>query len=286
MKTSLFTLVLLNHSIEDAIRLTAEIGYEGIEFRGAEPHLPPSTPIEKVHELRKLVEDSGLQTSIIASYTGGYTSKTDGERLATLDDLKRHLEFARILGTDLVRHSPGSPASAIASEEHWKIAAEWMQKAADAAEAVGCRLAMEIHNGGLVDTADSAKKMVDLVNRSNVGVIHDAGNMYITQTDFGRRSVEILGQSIFHVHVKDELLVPQPEPGSFVANGRHYKHMLLGEGGVDHRPAFRALLELGYQGYLSCEAHGPAEDQAAVARHEFDELRRQIAEVRDGRLDI
>ena len=44
------------------------------------------------------------------------------------------------------------------------------------------KIIMEIHNNSLIETADSALRLLDMIDR-NVGLIHDAGNMYI-DTDY------------------------------------------------------------------------------------------------------
>ncbi len=278
MKTSLFTLVMKNHSLEEVIEALARIGYDGIEPRGAEPHLAVDTPVERVKEICTLLDDAGLRTSCLATYTGGYSRKTDPECQQELDNLAKFLEFARILGCDLVRHGAGGPSPRQASQEQFERGVEWMQKAGDLAASAGCRLAIELHHGGLAESADDAHRLLKAVNRDNVGVILDPGNMYISHADYGEKAVGLLGDRIFHVHVKDELRVGSIIDSScFAAGDEFYQHKLLGQGAVDHVPAFRALKELGYTGYLSCECHGPAEDQVAVAEHEYTELKRQLS---------
>jgi len=55
-----------------------------------------------------------------------------------------------------------------------------------------------------------ARRMIDLVKRPNFGVIHDAGNMHITGDSYGEESVKLLGDRIFHVHVKDMVKARRP----------------------------------------------------------------------------
>ena len=71
------------------------------------------------------------------------------------------------------------------------------------------RIVLEIHNQSLVETTDSALRLLDLIGDDQVGLIHDAGNMYITDTEFGEESVRHLGSRLFHVHIKDERRIGQ-----------------------------------------------------------------------------
>ena len=47
MKTVLFTKVLAERSLTEAIEIAEEIGYDGVEPMGREPHLPPDTSLDR-----------------------------------------------------------------------------------------------------------------------------------------------------------------------------------------------------------------------------------------------
>lgn len=155
-----------------------------------------------------------------------------------------------------------------------------MAKCADLAKKYNVRLVMEIHNGSLIETVDAAKAYVEQLNRDNVGLIHDAGNMYITDTDFGKESVDTLGNKIFHVHVKDELRINDDGlPGAFhsqtIYGDEIFQQKFLGEGAVDHIPLLTALLENKYDGYLSIECHAAASGEER-AKREFVAINKLI----------
>jgi sugar phosphate isomerase/epimerase len=139
---------------------------------------------------------------------------------------------------------------------------------------------MEIHNGSLIETVEAADNFIKKINRENVGFIHDAGNMYITDTEYGEKSVETLGNKIFHVHVKDELRVNDDTlPGAFhdrtIYGNETFQQKMLGEGAVDHVPLFKALRKIGYNGFLSSECHAVV-PEIEKAKHEIKEIRKQI----------
>jgi sugar phosphate isomerase/epimerase len=118
-----------------------------------------------------------------------------------------------------------------------------------------------------------ARKVIDLVDRRNFGVIHDAGNLHITGDIYGEDSVDVLGDRIFHVHVKDMVeTAADDETGHDYLAGR-FKRSPLNAGNVDHTSLLRGLKKIGFDGYLSCEASGGS-DPVAVARHELAELKR------------
>jgi sugar phosphate isomerase/epimerase len=280
MRVSLYSLVLEDRPLLEAVRLAARLGFVGVEFLGREPHLSAETPLAEVAQLAALLEDLALVSVGIATYTGGYSQLDDAGCRAQLDELKRFLEIAQVLGCRMVRHAPGGPSPQEAEPRHWQRAAEWLQRACDEAKGAGVTLVSEIHFGGLEESADSCRRLMDLVRRPNFGVVHDAGNMYIAGVGYGPESVRVLGEGLRHVHVKDEEALPAGavEPGAFTVDGRAYRHRLLGEGAVDHRPLLAALKAAEYAGFLSIEYHGPG-DRVAAARHDLACLSELLAEL-------
>ena len=54
-----------------------------------------------------------------------------------------------------------------------------------------------------------------------------------------------------------------------------FKRAPLNQGNVGHLSLFRALKQMGYDGYLSREASG-GDDPVAVAKHEYAELQKLL----------
>jgi L-ribulose-5-phosphate 3-epimerase len=280
VKPSIFTNIFREFPLEEAIPEIARMGYRGIEVMAREPHLPPETPAARVREISERIRDHGLVVSDLAGYAGGYSRLDDDKAQVQLDTLARLLEMAEVLGCGLVRHSEGGPSYDEASEEQWQRAVAWYRRAADLAGEAGVRLVIEIHPNGLAETADSALDFVQRVDRGNVGVIFDPGNMHLAGTPFGAAEVYKLWGKIFHVHVKDSLRVGDPAyPSARQWRGGLIAFKLLGEGEADPLPAFKALRRLGYTGWLSCECEMRWPTREAVLRaaeHELRELTRLI----------
>lgn len=286
VKTALFSKIFADRALEDAIDLAAEIGYEGIEPMARDPHLPPDTTRERASEIRARIDELELEIPCLATYTGGYVDATDEEREAELADLERFLRLSEPLECDLLRHGAGGPPVHEATEDDFEVAATWMRRAADLAAEYGKTLAMEIHADRLAETTDSTLKLLEMIDRENVGAIHDAGNLYIVDADYGPGSIEKLAEDLLHVHVKDERRVDDDSlPGAFEYETRHgpevYQPRRLGEGAVDYRPLIRTLRDAGYDGYATAECHVPMDDPGAdvdVAEHELAVLREYIAD--------
>lgn len=262
MKLAAFSGVLIEHSIQEAMQLTKKLGMDGIEIAAREPHISPKSSLARVKEVKALAGSLELEIPVLAGYVGGFSDVSDSDARSSFEEFQRLLEIAGHLDCGMIRIFPGGPNAFLASDYHYAKAAHWVNLCAEEAKKHQVKVLMEIHNDSLVETVESSLRLLDMINYDNVGMIHDAGNMYITDTDYGRDSVLQLGSKLFHVHIKDELRVEEVgAPGTFPATTKHGKEMFLqsrmGEGGADHRPLFEALREVGYSGWMTLECHAP-----------------------------
>lgn len=280
MKISIFSLVFKDRSLEEAIKMAAGFGYDGIELWGGESHFPAWTSLNRAKEIKSMLDYHNLSVPCIGAYVGGFSTMSDEQCEKALEDLEKYLCLMDVIKCDIIRVGCGGPHAFEAEKYHYQKAACWIQKAADLAKQHDKKIAMEIHNGSLIETVESAKAFIDMVDRENAGFIHDAANMYITDTDYGSRSVETLKDKIFHVHIKDlERVHDDSLPGAFrdrtVYGTEIFQQKLLGEGAVDHVPLLKALIKNGYKGYLSVECHAKVPDEHR-AIHEIEEIRKQL----------
>ncbi|MFC7215862.1 sugar phosphate isomerase/epimerase family protein [Saliphagus sp. GCM10025334] len=298
IQSALFSKVLRDRSLEKAVDLTAEIGYDGFEPMCRGPHLDVDRTTDEVAALRERLDDHDLDVPCLATYTGAYVGKSRSECEAQLEELERFLEFATLLECDFVRHNPGGPAPWKATDEDVETAATWYQRAADRAATYDVALLIEIHARWLSETVSGTEQLLSAIDRDNVGVIHDAGNMFLVGEAYDADSVDRLGDDLRHVHIKDEQLIADGDtngnenededededgdgdaPGAFrleTADGlRTYRPRRLGEGEVDHAPLFEALAAAEYDGFVTAECSVPQDepgDDVAIATHEFERL--------------
>lgn len=262
MKIAAFSGSLIDYSIHEAMKVAAGLGFDGIEIASREPHLSPESSLPRVREMRSIAEGHGLEIPALAGYMGHFSTSGDAECAVAYDQFLGLLERAVELEADMIRIFQGGPNAFLAEDYHYAKAAYWIRRCAAEARAAGKRIVLEIHNQSLVETADSGLRLLDMIGEEHVGLIHDAGNMYITDTEFGEESIRQLGSRLFHVHIKDEKRIGQGEaPGTFKNVTRHGEEFFLqcrlGEGEVDHSGLLRGLREQGYKGWLTLECAAP-----------------------------
>lgn len=239
MKPSVYTIVLSKYSVEEALKLVHEACGKYVELMGegwAGSHIPPSMTTGDAKELKKLMEDLGLQCIALSTYVGkpGFSKLSVEQAEKELEDYRRYLRIAEILECNAIRVVPGGPSPSKASKEDWKRSVKWVQKCADMDPEV--KVLLEVHHGSLVEDSDSCLKYLELVSRDNVGLIYDPANLFIArlhrpEVDYGREFLEKTRDNIFHVHAKN---IVKAE------NEREFELTYLDQGEID----FKEILSL------------------------------------------
>lgn len=281
MRPAIFTKIFDDRSLGEAIKTAADVGYDGIEIMARDPHLPPDTTRERAEEIRALVDDHELSIPCLATYTGGYSRLDDDECADQLETFERYLELSEPLDVDLLRHGAGPPSVSEATDAEFERAAEWLRRAADRAADYDRTIGLEIHSHRLTETTESTLRLLEMVDRDNVGAIHDAGNMFIPDAPYGPETVDKLGDWLVHVHVKDLSRVDDDAlSDTFTLETGHgeetFRRELLSDGDVEHGPLFSALADAGYDGYVTAETNVARLDSETVAAEELSRLRSLI----------
>jgi len=272
MKVALDTICLAKRPIEAAIDVAVRAGYEAVELYSegwAGKHVPASMSCEGVRELKGKLDDAGLKCCAISTYIGGngFNVINENEIQKQMEDCRKYIEIAHVLECPSLRTMPGS------KEKNEVVkSAKLLEKFADLDPDIN--LLIEIHFGGLIETAEDAVKYLGTVDRENVGVIYDPGNMVVNGAEFGARDVWKLGKRLMHTHIKDMVEVPRNTPGSFKYGERSFAWVPMGRGSVKYGEIFDAMTEMKYGGYLSIECEGTAKDMTLeeILVHEREEV--------------
>ena len=280
MKIALFSGMFKASPLNTAIEEAARVGYDGVEILvgfGAS-HIDPDCTPDRAAEILAVAQDNGVDLCLIYTSLGGAVLAGEEQRREQMDELERFLAVADQLSCKMLKVTAGRLQDSDYKDDEARVVAEWLAEASDRAADHGSRIVAEIHFGQYCETVDMARRIIDLVDRPNFGVIHDAGNLHITGDIYGEDSVDVLGDRIFHVHIKDMVRTPADDPDGHDYLAGRFKRALLHEGDVDHLPLFRGLKRIGFDGYLSCEASG-GDDPVAVAKHEVAEVRRLLSQL-------
>ena len=249
-------------SLDDAIRVTGEVGFPAIELACRWPHLDLQTALSATDQIADSIRRAGLEVSALSLYNSFTLRETLDEQCAAA---LRFIFLAPEFGTGVVKLTPGAPGSVEATEENWRCLGEALDRLVPAAEQVGVRLAFETHMRQLTDTVGSAARLLNMAKSDTVGLTVDFSNLAFAGDD-PVRAVEIVGPRIYNTHIKN---------GYVGANGE-WHFQAIDRGLTDYAAVLPALQAAGYHGYLTIECLGPdAKERPA------DAARRDLAILED-----
>ena len=279
-RIGLSTKVVQDLPMPEAAQVAARSGYSGLEIFGVPNHLPPETGEARLREYRRLFDDLGLRTVTICSYAGGFAELGDAECKGEVDLFRRYLEMADALGCSMVRVWADKLGRNLSTprEDHWLRAAYYVGLCADHALDAGKQVLLENHLAMTI-SADMTLRLLRLVDRPNVVVNFDPGNIFLAGEPYGRAATLRLRPHVGNVQVKEGYMpeAPRAAAGSAdatLSRGGAYD-VLLGEGNMDHLSYLRPLQESGYDGFYMAECHKsptPEWPSARIAEHEYRAL--------------
>jgi sugar phosphate isomerase/epimerase len=255
MRFSVFTASTPDWEPEEAARILAAQGWDGIEWRitdqssaetpgfwtGNRATFPLSGLEDRLSEITRITRESGLEYSGI----GGYAKAADRE------NVERMLHATSRLGAAQVRVTMPSLGSG-EYRELFAATREDLEWAVTRAEALDVKVLVELHHRTITSSASAAIRLIDGLDPRHVGVIHDLGNLiYEGHEDF-TAAFELLGPYLAHVHVKNVAWRPDTTLDDGTVQWRT-EWATLREGIGDVQAYFDALIAHGYDGWVTSE---------------------------------
>jgi L-ribulose-5-phosphate 3-epimerase len=238
--------------VEDAMTQAKQLGFDAIELcvasSGALTHEATRSQCEAiVGKAREL----GIEIASVASGESWGCSPTDDDptvRAKIVDFTKQALQVARWLGVDAYLYVPGAvdvffldPSPVVPYDVCYQRARESIQQILPTAQQLGVTLGVEnVWNKFLLSPLE-LRDFLDSFGSTAVGSYFDVGNVLLT--GYPEHWIDILGQRIKRVHVKDFK--------KSVGTAEGFVDML--EGDVDFEAVKRALARIGYDGYVTAE---------------------------------
>lgn len=273
MKFGVYTVCMPEYDIEASIRLLAELGYDGIEFRvgnlteetaeGLATHEPSHEHYPNRYwgfnkstlDVIRLLEDT-LRAKEICDEVGleiwglaGYTS------LDNLEELGATFEAADAVGAKFIRAGRESfrpESSNLRYDEAFEKFREQLKTVESMAREYKIKAVVELHHDSLVPSASAARRALEGLDPEYVGIIFDPGNMVFEGYERYLNGLELLGEYVAHVHVKNAALEPGERDGNGVLQYIRTQKPLP-DGAVNFTGLFEDLRTFGYDGTISVE---------------------------------
>ncbi len=251
-------------SLKEFVVKAKTLGYEGIEIMCKRPHLYPFDTTEaEVAELGKLVKDNRLEVACMAAYTN-FCAGGDSREVPLLDLQVSYVrEVAKLgskLGCGLVRVFTGYENAQEPFGEQWKMCVRGIQACCDAAKEFGVTIGVQNHHDIAVDT-NALLELSYEIDRPNLGLMADAWSMFLRGENI-EESLRKVGDKMVFSTVADYVVLPRHNyrPNFVNYESREpplVKAVPMGEGVMDYPRYFKALEEIGYDGWVSYETCSP-----------------------------
>jgi sugar phosphate isomerase/epimerase len=264
---------LANHRLDDALRLVADLGYDGCALSLDHAHLDPFGPglAAEVDRVARLARDLGLALSVETGasflldprrkHEPTFVSSDPAGRARRVDFLGRAIEIARDLGAGVVSIWSGAAPADTPRAECWRRLVDGVEEVVKRASAAGVTLAFEPEPGMLVEHVDDYFELRGDVDSPALGLTLDLGHAWLTEPEPPAHVVHRVAAVLENVHAED---VRRPV----------HQHLAFGEGEMRYGPILAALTSLGYRGLVSVELSRDSHRAPEVAAAALAYLRR------------
>jgi sugar phosphate isomerase/epimerase len=222
---------------DEAIPMVGEWGFDAVELRGlAGGRIPDGDTGAALALIKKTgLRVTGLSPGVFKCASDELDISAHLARLEKTLSMCGDFSCQQVIIFSLQQEQPTAKPPGIV------VAA--LREAGTAAARYGVRLAIENEPDHTAVGCGSLAKLIDAVGMENVGANWDPGNAYPYDAELDS-AVEILGDRIFNVHVKD----------TGIRSGKRVFGP-VGHGDIDWRTLIRTLAEAAYDGYLVIETH-------------------------------
>ena len=198
-----------------------------------------------LHDLRLSVSNVNAFTffALGDTYHPSWIDPQPQVRAQRVEHTENSIRMARDLGSPSISLEPGGPIPGGMSREdaleHYRLG---LQMVHPLARELDIQLLVEPEPELLIETSDQFLEFIGTVPYDHVGLNFDIGHFYCVGED-PAEAVHKLAPWIRHVHVED------------IAASRQHKHLAPGQGAINFRTVFRALRDIGYDGYVTVELY-------------------------------
>jgi sugar phosphate isomerase/epimerase len=273
---------LAHHRVLDALRLVADLGYEGVAITPDVGELDPLAPdAQLVDDVRRWSEELGLALAIETGARYVLDAKRKHfptlledsvvDRSRRIEMLKGCVDLAAALGAPLVSVWSGAAPGGVVADRRggarapdalWRRLCDGLRDLMDHGREREVRIAFEPEPGMFVERPAGYLELVSRLGHDgeDLGLTLDVGHLLVTRDLPVGEQIRSLAPHLVHVHLDD------------IASATH-EHRMFGEGELDLRGALGALIAVGFDGLAAVELSRDSHRGAWAAEEAMRKLR-------------
>ena len=262
MKYSVFTVSTPEYSPKEIVPILKELGYDGVDFRVFKRITDEKVLSEKpsfwgnnkcqinleaidseLREIKLLSEKEGIEISGLSSYLS-----CDGD----IGEIESVLRAAAEIDCKRVRINTPWYDKEKSYASQFEKGIEGYKRVEALSKKYGVKALFEMHMNNITPSASAAEKFARSFDPKYVGVIYDIGNMVSEGYEIYSWGLEVLGEYLDYVHVKNACKV---RDGEYEDGSLKWKtdHSPFNEGIADFNALYSALKSIGYDDYIVTE---------------------------------
>lgn len=230
------------YTLDDTIQRLAKLGYDGIEIGAGAPHAYPSQlTAERRAQIKELLDQHGIAcSSMLPAPSGGPgnnpASSLAEERRHAAAHYKELIDLCAQWGAERLIYLPGWRHFGTTRRQAWQWSREVLSEIAEYAGENGVRLVIEptSHDTNLCESSYDAIELMEDVGSPNVKLMFDTFHVLYRREVISDYVYE-MGENLDHIHIADSDRLPP------------------GQGRGDFESMMDALIETGFDGYLTME---------------------------------
>jgi sugar phosphate isomerase/epimerase len=213
---------------------------------------------EARRKLRDRLERLGLEVACLAGYTDFTFGGERGDVPIREMQIAHVIELARLaddLQCKLVRVFTGYDQASSTFDQQWNCCVASLRECAKGAAKFGVTIGVQNHHDTGVDY-QSLHDLLEEIGEPNCKAMFDAWAPALQGTDLAA-AVQKVGPFIVHTTVADYVRRPrfryQPALVNYTRETDAVRAVPMGEGFIDYRGFFKALKQVGFNGYVAYE---------------------------------
>lgn len=264
MKLAFSTNAYKQHTLDEAVASIASLGYAGCEIMADRPHAwTGDLDDAAIAAVAELVCSRGLAVSNVNAFTTfaigdtyhpSWIEDDPAMRRRRIEHTRTAIRLAAALGAKNVSIEPGGPLEGVERMQAPVRFREGLEELIADAQDAGVIIAIEPEPGLMIESTQEYVEFMQDVPSPQVRMNLDLGHMFCVGEDPADVVRRQAGEYV-HVHLED------------IAASRVHQHLVPGKGAIDFDAVFRALEDVGYDGWVTVELY-PYESTAEAAARE------------------